>query len=102
MHYCEVKENIPISGCKVKYQKLEGMAMLFPNCFKYDIYSRFQLRKSDQHPGIAFVMTVFPQWHIGKHSGIKIYEPGEVVLVQQGIPFLLQLRQVGEAGFGRV
>ncbi|PWA32383.1 hypothetical protein CCH79_00012038 [Gambusia affinis] len=70
------------------------MAMLFPNCFKYDIYSRFQLRKSDQHPGIAFVMTVFPQWHIGKHSGIKIYEPGEVVLVQQGIPFLLQLRQL--------
>lgn len=76
--------------------------MLFPNCLKYDIYSRFQLGKSDQHPGIAFVMTVFPQWHIGKHPGIKIYEPGEVVLVQHGIPFLLQVRQVGEARFGRV
>lgn len=65
-------------------------------------YSRFQLCESDQHPCIAFIMTVLPQWHAGEHSGVKIYEPGEVVLIQLRIPFLLQVRQIGEARFGRV
>jgi len=57
-------------------------------------HSRFQLSKSDQQPGIALILTLCPQRHVGENSGIKVNKSGEVVPIQVGVPFLLQVRQI--------
>lgn len=59
-----------------------------------NIYLRFQLCKSDQHPGVAFILTMQAQWHIGEYSGINVDEPGEVVTIQVRVTFLLQVHQI--------
>ena len=62
-------------------------------------YLRFKFCKSDQHPGIALILTVFSQWHIGENSGIKVSESSEVVMIQVRVPFLLQVHQIWETWF---
>lgn len=45
---------------------------------------------------------MFPKWHTGEHSGIKVNKSGEVITIQVRVPFLLQVHQIGEAWFRRV
>lgn len=64
--------------------------------------SRFQFCKSDQHPGIALILTVLSQWHIRKYSGIKVNKPGEVVRIQLRVSFLFHFHQIWKTRFRRV
>lgn len=61
-------------------------------CFKR--YSHFQLCESDQHPGVALILTVFSQWHVGEHLGVEVKEFGEVFTVHVRVPFLFQICQI--------
>lgn len=62
-------------------------------CNSY-VYSPFELCKSDQHPGIALILTILPQRHIGEYSGVRVNQPGEMTAVCIGVPLLLQIRKI--------
>lgn len=62
-------------------------------------YSHFKFCKSDQHPGVALILTMFPQWHIGEYPGVRVNQPGEMITVCGGVPLLLQVHQIWAAWF---